>query len=285
MTNREVYFSLTKLNNGFLPNTAIKSILIDVGGYNDFFDLLKHFDESIKDENKLNNYVERVKNGEPLQYVLGYAFFINSNYKVTPDVLIPRQETEQLAIGALTYIYKVFGKNPNISLVDVGTGSGILGIYLKEKLPNIDVTETDISQKSLEIAIENAKNHNVSINFLKGDMLKPIIDNKLHFDVLISNPPYILDESTVNSQVLKYEPHLALFANPDTKYYEHFFKNASLFLNKKYLMAFEIGENMEDKLTSLIEEILPGVLYSFEKDLYNKTRFLYIINTGEKIDA
>ena len=132
MTYREKYFELQKLKNKYLNLSAIKSLLIDNGGFADFFNLLKHFDEEIKDEKKLESQIERLTSGEPLQYVLGYAYFVNSNYIVSPDVLIPRQETEQLAVSVLSMIVKMFGKEPNITIVDIGTGSGILGISLKE---------------------------------------------------------------------------------------------------------------------------------------------------------
>ena len=286
MTYREKYFELQKLKNKYLNLSAIKSLLIDNGGFADFFNLLKHFDEEIKDENKLNSQIERLTYGEPLQYVLGYAYFVNSNYKVTPDVLIPRQETEQLAVATMTMIVKLFGKEPNINIVDIGTGSGILGIYLKEYFPKSRVICTDISENSLKIAKENAELHHVEIDFRQGDMLEPIL-NEANINVIVSNPPYIPSEDTVDPQTLKYEPHLALFAKPATKFYEIILTSIDkqLLDDKKFLIAFEIGEDMESDLTKLLEERYPGLMYRFDKDIYNKTRFLYIVNNKELTDA
>ena len=286
MTYREKYFELQKLNNKYLNNTAIKSLLVDNGGFKDFFELLRHFDAELKDINKLNSQIEKLTSGEPLQYVLGYAYFVNSNYIVTPDVLIPRQETEQLAVATLTMIIKMFGKEPNIKIVDIGTGSGILGIYLKEYFPNSHVICTDISEKALEIANKNAKLHNVEIDFRLGDMLEPVI-NEEDISVIISNPPYIRSKDTVDPQTLKYEPHLALFASPATKYYEEILTSIDkqLLNDSKFLIAFEIGEDMEEELTDLIERKFPGLMYRFDKDIYNKTRFLYIVNNKELTDA
>ena len=156
MTYRDKYFELQKLKNKYLNPTAIKTILMDDGGYKDFYDLLRHFDDEIKDENKVNSDVKKITSGEPLQYVLGYAYFINSNYIVSKDVLIPRQETEQLAVGVLTQIVKLFGKDPKITIVDIGTGSGVLGIYLKEYFAKSRVICTDISDKCLKISEKNA---------------------------------------------------------------------------------------------------------------------------------
>ena len=277
MTYRELYFKLEKQKTKYLNTTAIKTILQDYGGFSDFFNLIRHFDDEIKDIKKIEDNIARVNNGEPLQYVLGYAFFVNSNYVVNEDVLIPRQETEELAVGTLKTIIKMFGREPKIKIVDIGTGSGVLGIYLKEYFPNSTVICTDISENSLKIAKINAKNHHVDIDFRQGDMIEPIKDES-EVSVVVSNPPYIGDESTVDPQTLKYEPHLALFASPKTKYYEIIMSLIdSTVLSDKHLLAFEIGEDMEDELTHIIETKYKGIMYKFEKDIYGKTRFLYII--------
>lgn len=286
MTYRNKYFELLKSENEYINKTSIKSLLIDNGGFKDFYDLLRHFDEEICDEKKLDNQLSQLTSGYPLQYILGYAYFVNSNYKVNKDVLIPRQETEQLAVSTMSKIVKLFGKDPKIKIVDIGTGSGILGIYLKEYFPKSHVICTDISSKALEIAKINAQEHHVEIDFRLGDMLEPISKEE-DISVIVSNPPYILDESTVSEQTLKYEPHLALFANPDTKYYETILTSIdSMLLNgNKYLIAFEIGEDMKDRLTDIIESNYPEIMYQFDKDIYGKYRFLYIIKNKELTDA
>lgn len=277
MTYREKYFQLQKLNNKYINLSAIKTLLQHDGNFKEFFNLINHFDDEIKDEKTLDEYILRVSNGEPLQYVIGEAYFVNSNYYVTPDVLIPRQETEELAVATLKMIVKMFGKEPKIKIVDIGTGSGILGIYLKEYFKNSHVICTDISEKALQIAEKNAKSHNVEIDFRKGDMIEPIKEEE-KVDVIISNPPYIGDKSTVDPQTLKYEPHLALFASPKTKYYEKILSLIDTFvLNEKFLMAFEIGEDMKDELTHIIESKYKGIMYKFEKDIYGKDRYLYIV--------
>ena len=273
MTYREKYNQLRKIENKYINNSVIKAILMDDGGFNDFTSLVLHFDDELKDENKVNLQLEKVMDGEPLQYVLGYAYFINGNYIVSPDVLIPRQETEQLAMGTLVYIKKHFSKKKKITIVDVGTGSGILAIYLKENFPDARVIATDISEKAIQIAEKNAKIHNVSIDFRLCNMIDDV-DEKI--DVLVSNPPYIGSPETVDEQTLKYEPHLALFASPSTKYYREILTNISK-MNKEFLLAFEIGEDMKDELEELLESEYKGVGYIFEKDMYNKYRFLYIL--------
>ena len=277
MTYREAYFKLQKLDNKYLNLSVIKSLLEFDGGFSDFFNLAKYFDEEIKDEDRLNKQIDKILLGEPIQYVLGQAYFVNSFYYVNKDVLIPRQETEELAVSTLKMIVKMFGKDPSIKIVDIGTGSGILGIYLKEYFPKSHVICTDISEKSLKIAQKNAKLHSVDIDFRLGDMIEPIKEEK-EISVIISNPPYIADESTVDPQTLKYEPHLALFASPKTKYYEMIMSVIdSKIMSDRFLIAFEIGEDMREELTSIIETKYRGIMYKFEKDIYGKDRFLYIV--------
>lgn len=272
MTYREKYTQIKNIKNKYINGTVISSLLIDDGGFVNFTDLIKHFDEELNNEKDLDLKLQRILNGEPMQYVLGHAYFIDSEYIVTPDVLIPRPETEQLVINALKEIVRRFGMEKPITIADIGTGSGILAIYLKSRLPNAKVIATDISEKCLRIAGENAKNHNVIIDFRQGNMMEPI---KEKLDVIISNPPYIESEETVDEQTLKYEPHLALFASPKTKYYEEILSNMDK-MNDEFFMAFEIGEDMKEELTNLLEDKYQGIGYSFMEDIYFKTRFLYL---------
>ena len=279
MTYREKYSELKKIENKYINNTVIKAVLMDDGGFDDFTVLIKNFNEQLKDESKIDAQIKRILDGEPLQYVLGYAYFVNSNYFVNPDVLIPRQETEELAVATMSYIMKKYGRDAKITITDIGTGSGILAIYLKEYFPNSKVIATDISEKALEIAKKNAEKHNVSIDFRLGNMLDPVSEK---IDVLISNPPYIGSPETVDPQTLKYEPHLALFAEPKTKYYDEILSHLEK-MNKNFFIAFEIGEDMEEILTEKLEKEFPGIGYKFTKDIYGKVRFLYIMRENWKI--
>ena len=283
MTYRDKYLELLKIKNQYINNTVIKTLLMDDGGYKDFTDLIIHFHDEIKNEKRVEDNLKRIKNGEPMQYVLGYAYFVNSNYIVTPDVLIPRQETEQLAVACLVRITREFKNKKDLVIADIGTGSGILAIYLKECFPEAHVIATDISEKALQLAKINAEKHKVDIDFRLGDMLEPI-NEKL--DVIVSNPPYIESEETVSKQTLKYEPHIALFASPKTKYYREILFNLQK-MKDEFFIAFEIGEDMEKELTDLLEDEFQGLGYSFDQDIYGKTRFLYILKKKEykKYDA
>ena len=138
-----------------------------------------------------------------------------------------------------------------------------------------DKISVDLSKKAIEITKQNALNNNAKITTVESDLFDNLNNEK--FDVIVSNPPYIDDENTIDPQVLKYEPKLALLAKPSTLYYEKIFLRANVFLEKRFILAFEIGENMEEQLMDLVDKYFPGSNYYFVKDIYKKTRFLYIL--------
>ena len=283
-TNRELFFELLKKKKKYLTRLVIKSLLNDANNFVDEVSLYQHFDEEVPNYEELVKKIERVENGEPFQYVLGYANFIDKYFEVNPSVLIPRQETEQLVIDLKSVIEKRYGKEP-ISIADIGTGSGVIAISLKRYFPDAQVTATDIDQDAIDIAAGNAGRLDTDVMFIRGNMLEPLVKYNIRVDVLVSNPPYIDGPATIDEQVWKYEPHKALLASPDTFFYEEIIKNADQVLNPSALLAFEIGEEMEESLTEIINKYMPGSKFYFAKDLYNKTRFLYIINEGENTNA
>lgn len=277
-TNRQVYFDLFKLNNKYLTRLVIKALLNDANGFDDEISLYKHFDEECLHYDDVLKKVERVKNGEPYQYVLGYANFIDRYFYVNKNVLIPRQETEELVINTREIIKKVF-PNRDLVIADIGTGSGVIAVSLKRYFPKARVIATDIYKEALDVAIKNSESQKQSIEFLLGDMVQPLLSLGVELDVLISNPPYIFDEKRIDEQVYKFEPHRALLAKPATYFYEEIFKSAAKIMKPNSLMAFEIGEDMEKPLTELIQKYFTftNATFTFSKDMYNKTRFLYII--------
>lgn len=278
-TNREVYFNLLNSGNKYLTRLVVKSLLNDANDLFNDIDLYRSFDVECPRYDELMKKAERIKNGEPFQYVLGYAFFINHVFDVNPCVLIPRQETEQLVVNVKTLVETAFGNTPDILIADVCTGSGCIAVSLKRYFPTATVYGTDIDPRCLKLAHVNA--HGTKINFLEGDMLEPLVKNNIQVDVLVCNPPYIERVEDIDKNVWKYEPHLALLASPDTYFYEKVFKDADKIMSDKGILAFEIGEDMEEKLQVLIEKYFTNVSVVFSKDIYNKTRFLYIIKKGD----
>ena len=271
-TNREVYFQLLKENNKYLNKSVIISLLADASGFDDRMVLYSNFDREVKDTEHLFACVEQVRKGVPYQYVLGYSYFLGHKINVDKNVLIPRQETEQLTVDVIVVLKKAYAEAKPV-IADVCTGSGAIARALEEEIPNCEIYATDISQEALDVAKTNVK----KTKLLLGNLVDPLIEKNIKLDILVCNPPYIENESRIDEQVYKYEPHLALLAKPGVKYYEEIFSKADKVMKEHYLMAFEIEDDMEKPLIELMNKYLDGVTYRFHKDMYDKTRFLYII--------
>ncbi len=221
----------------------------------------------------ITSALERLEQGEPIQYIVGNVDFYHSNFKITKDVLIPRFETEELVDKTINYI-KMYLKEP-LNIVDLGTGSGCIAISIKKEI-NCNMDAVDISKQALKIARMNAKENNVDINFYCGSFLEPL--NK-KYDVIISNPPYISYDEEIMDVVKNNEPALALYAdNNGLACYEEILKNISKYLNDKSIIAFEIGYKQGDSIKALAQNYLPNARISIEKDLQGKDRFIFILN-------
>ena len=222
--------------------------------------------------NNLEEIVAKINDGYPVQYLIGNVEFLNTIIDVDERVLIPRFETEYLVSLVIDYAKNHF--NHKLSTIDLGTGSGCIATALKKNL-NSDVTAVDISKSALDLAKYNAKKNNTEITFLKQDMLD---DLQANYDIIISNPPYIPFNGYVEDSVLKYEPHLALFASDSGIYYYKQIINKHLKnLNKPGLMAFEIGDNEMPLLKNFLEDNIT-LKYEFLKDLTGRIRYLFIYN-------
>ena len=267
---RDYYFSLKNNKQYNFTDTIIYALFSDVSE-KDETHLLMHFDDEVNDKEKLDSYITRIINGEPYQYVLGYTYFLGHKFYVNKDVLIPRQETEQLVLETIKLIKAKY--NRKVSILDMCSGSGCIGISLTKEL-EADVDMVDISSKANEIAENNNKLNKTNCRIFQSDMFNKLPLKK--YDVIISNPPYIKDKVTVDQNTLLNEPHLALFASPQTIFYEEIMVKCADFLANDGLLAFEIDEDMEEDLTKLINEYFPHDEFFFQKDLYNKLRFLYI---------
>ena len=221
----------------------------------------------------IDDAIKRLENGEPVQYIVGNVDFYGYNFLVNRNVLIPRFETEQLIEKTIEYIKIMF---PNkIDIADIGTGSGCIAITLKKEV-DCSVTAVDISKNALQVARDNANRNNCLIDFLEGDMLKPLHKK---YDVIISNPPYIRYDEDIMDIVKNNEPHLALYAmNDGLYYYEEILQNAYKYLKNYYLIAFEIGQDQGRKIKELAELYLNNPFVKIEKDLQGLDRFVFITN-------
>ena len=221
----------------------------------------------------LNKVVKKLNKNYPVQYLIGNVNFYGYNINVNKNVLIPRFETETLVEKTIEYIKKL--KLENGSLIDLGTGSGCISIVLKKELETLNITGLDISNKALKLARKNAKNNKAEINFIKENIFKFKPVNK--YDILISNPPYITEDDEISPNI-KYEPKKAIFTNDGLKYYRHIMSTCSNYLNKKNLIAFEIGDKQGKDLKKLAKDFFPKAKIKLERDLSGRDRYLFIIN-------
>ena len=220
--------------------------------------------------------VEKLKENEPLNYVLGYSYFYGYKMIVNENVLIPRFETEEL-VGLVLSKYDEYFKGQKIDLADVGTGSGAIAIALKKEEANLNVCASDISFDALNVARQNAKNNDADITFYQGSMLEPLIENNIKLDILVSNPPYIKQDEVLDPSVKDYEPHVALFGGNDgLKFYRMIFENAHKVLKEKSMLFFEIGYDQRENLTALAHEYFKNAHIEVFKDINKKDRMLFI---------
>ena len=233
---------------------------------------IEYLKKYLKDKT-LDEGIELLNKGIPVQYIVGNVDFYGYNFKVNENVLIPRFETEELVEKTIKHINKYLDKK--VDILDLGTGSGCIAITLKKEL-DCNVDAVDISPKALEIAKLNAKNNNVDITFYEGDMLNPI--NK-KYDVIISNPPYIAYNEEIMEIVKNNEPHTALYAEDNgLKYYKDIISNANKYLKEKSIIAFEIGEKQGKLILEYAKNYFKDSIITVEKDMQNRDRFVFIIN-------
>lgn len=221
--------------------------------------------------------IKRLVAGEPLGHVLGFEWFYGYRFKVNEDVLIPRPETEELVANVLAAYDEYFSNVENVMAVDIGTGSGAIAISLKKEEPNLHMMATDISEKAVLVAKDNAQENEAVVSFLVGDMLQPLIERDIKVDILISNPPYIPKEEVMEDSVVNYEPHVALFGGEDgLKFYRVIFENAPKVLKDKAMMAFEMGYNQKEALSALAKSYFPEAKIEVMKDMNGKNRMLFV---------
>lgn len=200
----------------------------------------------------------RLLNGEPVQYVVGFAWFYGLKFKVNNSVLIPRPETEELVEWVLETA-KTFQKaNKNVKILDIGTGSACIPVTLKVKNPQLDVSAVDVSESALITGSRNAYRHNAEIDFKKVDILNENEWAALgYFDIIVSNPPYIphAEKALMETNVLDYEPHLALFVEDENAliFYEKIADFALKHLNTEGLLFYECNTFNASQVVEMLQ--------------------------------
>lgn len=230
---------------------------------------------SVEQKNRYFDLINKnINEDTPLSHLVGFDYFYDRKFKVTKDVLSPRMETEELIYKVLEYIIK--SKKDSFRILDLCTGSGIIAITLKKEIVEkyTEIVASDISEKALSIAIENANNNNANITFIKSDLFDNISGK---FDLIISNPPYISykDKITIKDSVLNYDPHLALFAEEDGIYfYRKIIENANQYLENDGTIFLEIGYDQKEKILELGKS--NNFITTVYKDINGKDRIAYL---------
>ena len=218
---------------------------------------------------------KHIEKNVPLSHLAGFEYFYDRKFKVTKDVLSPRMETEELIYKVIEYI-KSINKN-NIKILDLCTGSGIIGITLRKELESksLEVVASDISEEALKVAKENAIMNEAEVKFIQSDIFENINEK---FDIIVSNPPYIAynDKITMEDNVLNYDPYLALFAEEDGMYfYREIVENAKEYLEEDGQVFFEIGYDQREKILKLANE--NGFKAEVYKDINGRDRMAILV--------
>lgn len=290
MTIKEAKIYIRKELSDYYPENEIlsfsKIIFEDVFDLSSVDFLLK--ENKIFSENnlqRLNDIIHRLKQNEPLQYIIGFTEFYGQKFKVSPDVLIPRPETEEI----VDLILKENSENKNLHVLDIGTGSGCIAVSLAKNAPSATVFALDISDKALKTAQSNALLNNVNISFIQGDIIKDNPDfsgfenreilvpskkqagitsserqlttdratkKQSSFDVIVSNPPYVpfSEKEFMEKNVLDYEPGLALFVEDENPliFYDAICRFAKQNLCETGKLYFEINEKYGNDIKELM---------------------------------
>ncbi|VAW27372.1 Peptide chain release factor N(5)-glutamine methyltransferase [hydrothermal vent metagenome] len=225
----------------------------------------------------IDKAVKRLLTAEPIQYVVGSTEFYGLELDASPEVLIPRPETEEL----VDIIIKD-NRNDNVDILDIGTGSGCIALALKNTYAKSRVTAIDISEKALALARKNAENLNLKVDFrqcniLDAEACSTVLEKKFH--IIVSNPPYVLqkEKAQMADNVLKYEPPLALFVEDDDPllFYRKIIRFAERSLRPNGKLYFEINENYAEATASLFDKDTFDIPETMT-DVHGKVRFLVV---------
>ena len=239
-------------------------------------DYLLHMHEPItaEDQKQIDEDMAKLLAHYPPQYLIGSEVFLDYRFKVTPDTLIPRPETEELVERCLKLTQKQ--ANQALKVVDVGTGTGAIAISLKDKRPTWQVCAVDLSSAALEVAQENAQQIGVALEFVLSDCLDEVAGP---IDVLISNPPYISQDEyeLMDVSVREFEPKMALFAeNNGLAIYQKLAQQAQSKLAKDGKIFLEIGFMQGPAVKEIFQAAFPKKQVSIHKDLFGNDRMIVV---------
>jgi release factor glutamine methyltransferase len=254
-------------------NSLIAILFEHITGWNQIQQVLnKEAKLDPQKESAILEAVDFLKKGKPIQYITGKAWFMGNEFLVNENVLIPRPETEELVEWIIEYATI---KEKALQILDIGTGSGCIPISLKLALPNCMITGLDISDTALNVATQNAKTLNTEINWLEEDILNAAyLPN--HYDIIVSNPPYIPFKENVKMQVQvkNFEPNIALFVTNEDPliFYRVIARLGKQYLNPNGQLFFELHYDQGKALLALFDEM--GYHAELRQDMFGKDRML-----------
>lgn len=231
-------------------------------------EVLQTFEQAIR---------QHAKTGIPVQHLMGYTEFYGRKFIVSEDVLIPRQETEELVYHAISKWKEKAEHFSGCTIADIGTGSGIIAITLALELPQTTVYATDISEAALEIAGKNAARLGADVTFLSGNFLAPLVKQGIHADLVISNPPYIAlsEADSLSNTVKDYDPALALFAEDNgLAAYDEIIRQLPQVVKRPGMAMFEIGYQQGKAVKEMMKETFHGCEPSVLQDINGKDRIV-----------
>ncbi len=252
--------------------------------------LQKDFQTILIEDPEISDYLQEletllnqvVNKSIPIAYLVGFEYFYGRKIFVNENCLIPRTETEELVFNTIEFIKSNFKAESKLSIADVCTGSGIVGlsIYLElQSIYEIDLYVSDISKAAIEVCQKNMENYQIAANYLIGDSLEPFLAIDKKFDIVVANPPYIPSEEFVADIVKKYEPNIALFGGiKGSEIHLQIIKNLTKILKDKYFVGFELGEGQGDIIMSYAKEYCNVVNIWKNYDMFSRERNVFFTN-------
>ncbi|MGL4951547.1 MAG: peptide chain release factor N(5)-glutamine methyltransferase [Mycoplasma sp.] len=234
--------------------------------------LTSYYKNQVSDEviEKVLNSIDEIIDSKPLTRILKHTWFLGQEFIVNDNVLIPRPETEYIT----EIIIKKLEDIPNLKILDLCCGSGVIGLTIKKQILNASLSLSDISDDAIENTKQNAKKLNLEVEVIKSDLFQSIIN--FNFNVIVCNPPYISKNYKLEKSVLQYDPSLALFADDEGLF---FYKKICDYLvdtlPNKFFLAFEIGYNQAHDLKEIIKKTF-GCYPEVIKDQYNCDRLVIL---------